>query len=258
MRLDPLTVDVPGDERLLAVLREAAAAVARALVGVEDRRARGGRPGQYALDLVADDVVREVLHDAGLAVFSEESGTTAPLGRVDDDLLVVVDPVDGSTNASLGIPWFATSLCVLDAAGPRVALVVNQASGVEYWAVRGGGAWRGGTRLAPSGCRRLEEAVVGVSGLPAGRPAWAQFRALGAAALDLCLVAEGTLDGYRVAGHSTLAAWDYLGGMLVCAEAGAFVGECDGAPLVVRDGSPRRPAAAATTELLGQLLAAGV
>lgn len=245
------------DARLPGVLAEAVAAVAAALetVSPADRRRPGVRPGQYHLDLVADEAMCAVLHGAGLAVVSEESGRTGP---VDAELVVVADPVDGSTNASLGLPWFATSLCVLDAEGPLVALVANQVDGTRFEAVRGGGAARDGVPLAPSSCESLPSAVVGVSGLPHRHPGWAQFRALGAASLDLCAVATGALDGYRVAGGGTLHGWDYLGAMLVCAEAGVPVAELDGQELVVRDASPRRPVAAATPALLAQLRAAPV
>jgi myo-inositol-1(or 4)-monophosphatase len=247
------------DEALLEVLAEAARAVRSALDGLDDWRPAGTRPGQYRLDLVADAAALDVLHTAGLRVLSEESGVTGPAGVPEgagQGILVVLDPVDGSTNASLGIPWFATSLCVLDGDGPRAALVVNQASGVHYEAVRGGGARRDGRLIAPSGCRKLSEAVVGISGLPERHPGWAQFRALGSAALDHCAVAEGALDGYLPVGGSSLYAWDYLGGMLVCTEAGAVVGELHGNELVARDDSRRWPAAAATPELLEGLLAA--
>lgn len=253
---------------LRSVLLEASRAVRRALDGLEDLRRPGRRPGQYHLDLVADEAVLEVLHGAGLAVLSEESGHTSPgsttarhrvsasaRGRT---LLVVVDPVDGSTNASLGLPWYATSLCVLDDTGPLVGLVVNQATGACYEAVRGGGARRDGRPVRPSSVGHLEQSVIGISGFPRTHPGWAQFRAMGAAALDLCAVAEGVLDGYRVVGGSRLFAWDYLAAMLVCTEAGATVGECDGAELIVRDASPRRPVAAGTPALYGQIFSAAL
>lgn len=242
------------DRALLEVLADAARAVRRALDRLGDWGPAGTRPGQYRSDLAADAAALEVLHAAGLAVLSEESGLTGdPTGDV-----VVLDPVDGSTNAARGIPWFATSLCVLDADGPRVALVVDQARGVRFEAVRGEGARRDGLPIAPSGCRRLPDAVVGVSGRPATEPGWAQFRALGAAALDLCAVAGGVLDAYRPVGGSWLHGWDYLGGLLMCREAGAAVADVDDAELVVRDAARRRPVAAATPELLAALRAANV
>ena len=138
------------DDLLLALCHRAVDAVPLALAPVEDWRPRGERPGQYAIDLVADRAVLAVLDEAGIGVVSEESG----VHRAGAPLVAVVDPVDGSTNASRGIAFYASSICVLDAAGPRVSVVANLASGVRYHAVRGGGAWRGTTRVVPSGSRR--------------------------------------------------------------------------------------------------------
>jgi fructose-1,6-bisphosphatase/inositol monophosphatase family enzyme len=98
---------------------------------------------------------------------------------------------------------------------------------------------------------------VGFSGYPRRYFGWSQYRQLGAAALDLCAVAEGVLDGYAVVGSSSLGSWDYLGGMLICTEAGAVITESLGRDLVVLDHEARRtPVAAGTAELL-QTLSAG-
>jgi myo-inositol-1(or 4)-monophosphatase len=242
------------DDGLLGVLDDAAAAVRLALEDLADWGPAGTRPGQYRLDLAADAAVLPVLHGAGMAVLSEESGRT---GDGPSGLLAVVDPVDGSTNAHRGIAYYATSMCVLDSEGPRAGIVVNLATGTRYAAVRGGGAERDGARIAPSGCEELGEAVVGISGFPGRHPGWAQFRALGAASLECCAVAEGVLDAYMVAGRSTLYGWDYLAGLLICTEAGAAAGERDAAALTVRDDAPRRPVVAATAALAERLLAEG-
>ncbi len=176
---------------------------------------------------------------------------------------MVIDPVDGSTNASRGVPWFATALCLVDDAGPAVALVANQASGDRFAAVRGEGAWRGrgraagpaGAVLRSSGCDRLDEAIIGISGAPLGG-GWAQFRSLGASALDLCLVAAGTLDGFVDMSPEAHGVWDYLGAALICGEAGVPIVDADGRDLVVLDHAARRtPVAAATPALLEALLA---
>jgi len=238
------------DVRLLEVLDDAAGAVRGALDDLEDWGPTGGKPGQYRLDLAADGAALPVLHGAGLAVLSEESGLT---GDGPSGLLAVVDPVDGSTNAHRGVPFYATSICVLDDEGPRAGLVVNLADGTRYAAVRGAGAERGGTPLAPSGCAELGRAIVGISGFPGHYPGWAQFRALGAASLECCAVAEGVLDAYVVAGRSTLYGWDYLAGLLLCREAGAAEAEREGRDLVVRDASSRRPVVAATRALADRL-----
>jgi fructose-1,6-bisphosphatase/inositol monophosphatase family enzyme len=239
------------DSTLLEVLHATASAIGAALADLDDWGLAGTRPGQYRHDLVADAAGLAVLEAAGVGVLSEESGARG----LDRDPVVVIDPVDGSTNASRGIPWYATSLCAVDGGGPRAALVVDQASGVRFEAVRGGGARKDGVPLTPSGCDHLAGAIVAFSGYPLRHYGWNQFRCLGAAALDLCAVAEGVLDGFAVVGGSLLGSWDYLGGVLVCTEAGAVVGEATGHDLVTLSHTERRaPFAAATPALLSELL----
>lgn len=235
---------------LLEVLDNAVVAVRAALDELDDWGPTGTRPGQYRLDVASDDAALPILHGAGLAVLSEESGLT---GDVSSGLLAVVDPIDGSTNAHRGVPFYSTSICVLDAEGPLVGLVVNQASGTRYAATRGGGAERDGRAIKPSGCEELAHAIVGISGFPGRYPGWAQFRALGAASLECCAVAEGVLDAYLTVGRSTLYGWDYLAGLLICGEAGVAARERDGRDLVVRDASSRRPIVAATATLAKRL-----
>jgi myo-inositol-1(or 4)-monophosphatase len=240
---------------LLELLLAAAAAVERAVAGVTggDRRGRTDRAGQYAIDLVADAAALEVLGRAPVAVLSEESGWSGPPGA---ELTVVLDPVDGSTNASRHIPYWATSLCVLDGDGPLVALVINQATGVATTAVRGEGARRDGEPIAPGKVERVEDAVVTLSGRPGQWLPWKQFRALGSAALNLCDVAAGALDGL-VDGGAWHAPWDYLGGLLICREAGAELVDAAGRELVVADPDVRRQLlAAGTPALLEELRAA--
>jgi len=238
------------DDALLAVLHQGATAVADALAGLGDWGPAGTREGQYRSDLVADAAAIEVLDRAGLGVLSEESGIHAG----EREVVVVLDPLDGSTNAARGIPWYATSLCAVDAQGPRAAVVVNQSSGIRFEACRGGGARRDGQLIHASGCTDLHQAIVGFSGYPRKYFGWSQYRQLGAAALDLCAVAEGVLDGYAVVGSSSLGSWDYLGGMLICTEAGAVITESLGRELVVLDHEARRtPVAAGTPELLQAL-----
>jgi fructose-1,6-bisphosphatase/inositol monophosphatase family enzyme len=84
---------------------------------------------------------------------------------------------------------------------------------------------------------------------------WWQFRAFGAAALDLALVAAGSLDGWVDMGVDAHGSWDYLAGVLLCTEAGACVVDAEGRDLVTLDPTERRtPVAAATPALLDELL----
>ena len=150
-----------------------------------------------------------------MGVLSEESG----LEDAGNDIVVVLDPVDGSTNASRGIPWYATSLCAVDRDGPRAALVVNLATGTRYQAVRGAGATRDGRPIRPSPVATVPEALLVLNGYAPRHLGWRQYRSLGATALDLCSVADGTVDG-SIDWSDSLGPWDYLGAMLVVQEAG--------------------------------------
>ena len=238
---------------LLEALHETATAVRTALEGLENWGPAGRRPGQYHSDLAADEAALPVLDRAGVGVLSEESGLHHP----ERTILVALDPVDGSTNAARRLPWFATSMCALDGNGPLAAVVVNQATGERFEAVRGGGARLDGRPLSPSRCSTLGTSVLGISGWPGRHLGWRQMRSLGAVALDMCAVAAGRLDGYVDCSNDAHGPWDYLGGLLVCLEAGAVVSDARGRDLVARAHEDRRtPVAAGTPELLAQLLAA--
>ncbi|MEX2659133.1 MAG: inositol monophosphatase family protein [Acidimicrobiales bacterium] len=251
------------DAELLEVLGAAAAAVTDALAAVADRSLREPEPTQVAttqhvIDVVADRAAVGVLLAAGVGVLSEESG----LHHAERDVLVVLDPVDGSTNASRGIPWYATSLAAVDGRGLRAALVVNQASGERFDALRGGGARCDGGAIAASGQASLADAIVAISGYAGRRGGahlpWGQHRVLGAAALDLCAVAAGRLDAFADT-HETggLGPWDHLGGLLICQEAGAVAADVFGRELLAVGRLDRRaPVVAATAPLLDELLAA--
>ena len=249
-----MTIDAASsNEEILDVLHRTADAVAGVLQANTDWSLSGKRATQYSVDLAADAAALEVLHGAGCAVLSEESQITGEWKS--GGLMVVMDPLDGSTNASKRVPWYATALCAIDGEGMRASLVVNQASGRDrYWATRGGGAFHNGIRLAPTERNALRQSVVGISGLPSFRPAWGQFRALGAAALDICLVATGALDGWI--DFNSHGVWDYLASVLVCQEAGVLVEEFQFRDLVVTEYAEKRtPLVASSRELLDELRA---
>lgn len=225
----------------------------RAAVAPAGMRRRTDRPGQYRLDLVADAAALAVLDAAEVGVLSEESG----LSRPDAALVVVVDPVDGSTNASRGIPWYGCSLCAVDAEGPWVALVVNLATGTRWDATRGEGARRDGEPIHAADTRSIAEALVVLNGHPPAHFGWRQYRALGATALDICAVADGSVDATIDCTRDALGPWDYMGAGLVLSEAGGQMIDALGRDLVALDPTARRsPVSACTPELLEQALAA--
>nr|WTA69276.1 inositol monophosphatase [Micromonospora sp. NBC_00855] len=193
----------------------------------------------------ADRAVERQILDALAAlrpddsVLGEEYGEeTSGAGR--SGVRWIVDPIDGTVNYLYGLPHSAVSLAA-EVDGTVVAGVVrNVNTGEEWTATAGGGAWRDGNRLRCSGEVDLGQALVGTGfGYDAARRSHQaqvvagliahvrDIRRLGAAALDLCLVAEGRLDAYFEKG---LAAWDLAAGGLVAAEAGVRVAGLAGRP----------------------------
>ncbi len=172
------------------------------------------------------------------AVLGEEYGgaDAAPAGP--DGVRWIVDPIDGTVNYLYGIPHSAVSLAA-EVGGVVVAGVVrNVATGEEWTATAGGGAWRDGRRLRCSTETDLGQTLVATGfGYDAKRrahqarvvaeliPHVRDIRRLGAAALELCFAAEGRVDAYYEKG---LAAWDLAAGGLVAAEAGLQVGGLHG------------------------------
>ena len=191
----------------------------------------------------ADKAVERQVVDALAAerpddgVLGEEYGDSAT--PVPGAVCWVLDPIDGTVNYLYGLPQYAVSLAA-EVDGVAVAgVVINAATGAEWTATRGGGAWRDGRRLSSSVRTALDQALIGTGfGYDARRRAHQgavlarlitrvrDIRRFGAAALDLCAVAEGTLDAYYEKG---LNAWDHAAGGLIAAEAGAIVAGLSGA-----------------------------
>ena len=182
----------------------------------------------------------QLLHDAGarFTVITEERGR---IDFGDPDVLVVVDPIDGSLNAKRGLLHYALSIAV--ARGPRMADVVfgyvfDAGPGEEWRAVRGAGAWLDGVALDRDLPERLTghgllEIVAVEAAAPARLAASSdallatthRVRALGAIAIALCQVAAGRADAMAALGRSRSI--DSAAAQLIVEEAGgvvAFVG----------------------------------
>ncbi|RKQ34201.1 inositol monophosphatase family protein [Kocuria tytonis] len=190
-----------------------------------------------AFDVAAEQAVLDVLQRERPydAVTGEESGTHVPEQR--SGLRWSVDPLDGTTNFIRDIVYYATSVAACDEHGNWLVGVVDApALGRVYYAVAGLGAWvrRNGEDARLSGpvpARRGALYGTGFSYDAAVRREqfgsfldtmehFSDMRRLGAASLDLCMVADGTLDGYSERG---LHEHDWAAGALIAQEAGARV-----------------------------------
>ena len=192
-----------------------------------------------AVDRDAETLIRSLILDARPddGIVGEED--VAHIGTSGIDW--VVDPIDGTVNFLYGIPAWAVSIAVVEgAAGGAVGgttlagVVVNPVTGEVFEASAGGGARVGGHALAVNAHVPLGSALIGTGfGYAAERrreqaevlldllPKVRDIRRIGSAALDLCALAAGRLDGYYERG---LNAWDHSAGALIAREAGAQVG----------------------------------
>lgn len=155
----------------------------------------------------------------------------------------VFDPLDGTTNYAHGIPIYCAALALEIEGVPTVAAVYDPNRRELFTAERGVGAWLNGEPLRISSTPTLHESVL-VTGFPYDihQPVRMQeivslftsflgharaVRRLGSAAIDLCWVAAGRMDGFW---EQSLKAWDVMGGALIVEEAGGRVTGLDGAP----------------------------
>lgn len=191
------------------------------------------------VDLAAEQVLIETIgaaFPADTLLAEEGSGAAGSSGRVWH-----IDPLDGTTNFSHGLPHFCVSVALFDAEGPAVGVVHDPIRNWTFHAQRGGGAWLNGTRLRVSNTTELGRAVI-ATGFPYDRrtnpdnntdrfgafvPRVQGVRRAGSAALDLAWLAAGWLDVYW---EDRLKSWDLAAGLLLVLEAGGTVTDLFGAP----------------------------
>ncbi len=222
----------------------------------------GDRDTQYSIDVEVDRRCRAMLHDAGLTVLSEESEVTHPDGSMPDSLppvVVVVDPLDGSTNAALGLPWCATALCLVDHGVPAVAMVANLRTGTRFSAIRGRGATCDDRPIRVGDSVALGDAIIAVNARPPAHFRPSQYRSMGATALDIATVAlPDGFDGSIDFDDDRVGVWDYLAAVLIVEQAGGVAADALGRDLTTLDLSARRrPVVARSQALLDELLAVG-
>ncbi len=176
------------------------------------------------------------------AILGEELGGSA---SVPQGLCWVFDPIDGTTNFAHGVPIFCSSLALELGGVAEVAAVYDPTRRELFSAERGGGAYLNGQPIAVSAAQTLVESML-VTGFPydvhtrvdeivglfaafVGRAR--AVRRLGSAAIDLCYVAAGRMDGFW---ERDLQPWDIAGGALIVSEAGGSVTNYQGGPFTSR------------------------
>jgi myo-inositol-1(or 4)-monophosphatase len=193
-------------------------------------------------DLESEQLIRKLLGERTpeIPIVGEEQGGTA-----DERPTWFCDPIDGTTNFAHGHAFYAVSIGLMRAGTPLLGAVVAPALHCEWHGYTGGGAFRNGVACQVSSTTLLSDALVGTGFSPVLRrlghpednlaaftrvsPHVRDLRRCGSAALDLCMVADGTFDAYW---ERRLAPWDIAAGAALVLAAGGRIssltgGACD-------------------------------
>jgi myo-inositol-1(or 4)-monophosphatase len=184
------------------------------------------------VDLAAEQVIIETIHERypHHSILGEETGQ-----RGNSDHLWIIDPLDGTTNYLHGFPMYCVSIALQIKGRMQIGVVYDPSRQELFTAIRGVGAQLEGRRLRVNINRTLEGALIGTGFPYRENDTWLeiylnQLRAVmqvasdvrrpGSAALDLCYLAAGRIDGFWEFG---LQPWDIAAGSLILREAGGLV-----------------------------------
>ena len=257
----------------LTVCEKAAREGAKILIerqGTVEAIEKGPKDIVTEADLASQDAIVQILLDAypSHLVMAEEndaSGSSAvgqSAGVIGaDQYRWIIDPLDGTINYVHGIPSFAVSIALERGGELLIGVVYDPVLDECFSAKVGEGAFLNGSLICSSTCQSMAEALMAVSfsaNVPRGSVEISRFievlhtshtiRRLGSAALNLCYVACGRLDGYIA---SSVKTWDVAAGALLLREAGATITSLDGSSL---DLYRPRFACAATVKLHAELM----
>ncbi len=189
-------------------------------------------------DRESETVIKQILFEKfpNHQILGEETGLSGV--EATDGAIWMIDPLDGTTNYVHRVPFFCSSIG-LEVQGELLAAVVDAPLlGWRYEAIRGGGAYLNGNRISISQRSKFRDGLFATGFSSSDHSLDEQMelvshvirhargiRRLGAAALDLCLVAEGVFDGFW---ERNLQPWDTAAGVLIAREAGATVTDFSG------------------------------
>jgi myo-inositol-1(or 4)-monophosphatase len=201
----------------------------------------------------------------GVALLAEEGGAS---GDASGRYRWLIDPIDGTVNFAHGLPVFTVTVALERDGQPIAGVVHAPALGWELYGHEGGGSFHNGERMQVSQVTVLQSAML-ASGFPYDRATnpnnnfaqWEHFqrragacRRMGAASLDLAMVARGWFDGYW---ETRLNPWDLSAGALLVREAGGRVTSIDGGTFVSASGNAVASNGAIHKEILDELAVVG-
>ena len=221
-----------------------------ASVGIADAHEKGRADYVSATDVAAQEACLTVIREnhPDHAIVAEESHEGEQDGIPLEGPAWIVDPLDGTTNFLHGHPMYASSVALAIDGIPAVGAVSCAPTGERWWAARGEGAWKNGAPIEVSSVDATQRALIG-TGFPFKSehliPEYAAqlvrvlgatggIRRGGAAAIDLCYLAEGRFDAFW---ELFLNPWDFAAGWIIVEEAGGVTGRVEGGALSLASGT---------------------
>ncbi|APS00599.1 hypothetical protein BCY86_07880 [Pajaroellobacter abortibovis] len=204
------------------------------------------------IDLVTDyDKEGELLIKAHLQAHSsfpiigEEHGRFE--GTTETGTVWYVDPIDGTSNFVHGHPFYGVSIGLMEGNIPILGVVIAPSLAIEWAGIVGDQATRNGSKAQVSSTQELSQAML-ATGFPHERATHPDnsfdafcemknqcqaIRRCGSTAIDLCLVADGTYDGYW---ERKLKPWDFAAGIAIVIAGGGKVASYTGKEINIQEG----------------------
>ncbi len=192
----------------------------------------------YPIDKRAEEIIFKEIEKfkEPVTLVSEEYGFKDIRGR---GARLLIDPIDGSKNALSGLPFFSTSIAIVEGNTLKyssIGYIINLINGDEYWAIRGGGSFFNGRLIRTQQVDDFRiiayEAQTPRIDIPKIMPLLSLFkrtRCLGSTALDMALLAQGVISVFVTPSPSR--SFDFAAGYLLIKEAGGIVTDLKGREL---------------------------
>ena len=236
------------NEELLNVAVEAAIAASHIIMEALEKPRVADHKGKTDLVTKTDHLSEKTIKSIIRASFPDHGFLAEESGQdpSESDYLWIIDPLDGTTNFVHGYPSFAVSIGLFLQNESLIAVVIEMPHTKLYTAIQGEGAWCEGQSISCSQTGSIDKSLLVTGfGYEHGER-WEKnmrlykhftdttqgVRRLGAAAVDLCHVASGKVDGFW---EFDLQPWDTAAGILIAQEAGCMVTQMDGSDYSIYD-----------------------
>ena len=218
-------------------VRKAGKTLLRDFGEIENLQIQSKNLGDFVTN--ADLKTEKILLDTLKYYLPDASYITEESGKIDgNNEIIVIDPIDGTTNFIHGIPIISIVIGRIKEGQITDGVIFNPVLNEFYWASKGKGSWCNNKRLRVSKRNNLIDCIIG-TGIPHANRTYPNYleeidsiskncsgiRRLGSAAIDLAYVASGKLDAFW---ERNLNIWDVSAGVILILEAGGKVTKTDG------------------------------